>query len=71
MVGTSPGDRLGTDGSILAESRRIRSKDEFGSGRSVFGQPKNREIFVIEGLIVQKFLRRLGTDSERSVFLYR
>lgn len=62
---------MGTDGSVLADGRRVRSKDEFGSGRSVFRQPENREVFVIEGLIVQKFLRRLGTHREKLVSLYR
>lgn len=71
MVGPSTGNCLGTDSSIFAERKGVGSQNEFGRCSSVLGQTEDGKVFMIKGLIVQKFFRCLGTHMKESALSHR
>lgn len=64
MVGSRPRDGLHAHGAAFFEGGRVGPKNQLRGRCNVLGQTSDRQIFVIQGVVIQEYLRRLVTNKK-------
>ena len=59
MVGASPRNGLRANQLIFLDRRRVRAKYQFSCSRRKVLEPQDREVFMVEGFIIQQNSCRL------------
>ena len=67
MVRTSSRNRLHTRHPVLLDSRGIDSQNQLGSRGRIIRQPSDREVFVVQSLVVQEYSRSLLNRNKNAV----
>ena len=67
MIRTSSRNRLHTRHPVLLDSRGIGSQNQLGSRGRIIRQPSDREVFVVQSLIVQEYSRSLLNRNKNAV----
>ena len=65
MVGASAGNGLDANDTFLRDRGGVRTQDKAGSCGGEFRKTSNREVFVVEGRVVQQNLSGLVPNGIR------